>query len=341
MSLTYSSFMKPDKVYVFLTLLLLLTVFSWFTSCTHVANIANLPEVCFTGEVLPIFVNNCAISGCHDGGGRESHFSLNSYTDIMRQITPGNPDASKLYQTIIAKWTNRMPPGQPLSLQNRTIIRVWIEQGANLTTCTDTTGTGGNGGGGGGNTYVARACFSRDILPVIVSKCASTGCHDAITHREGYNYTTYSGIMSSVSAGNPSGSRLFNVINQSGGESKMPPSSSPQLTVAEIDSIGKWISYGALNENCGEVCDTINPVTFSGTIWPIIQTSCLGCHGGASPSGNVLLASYSNVATIASNGSLMNALKGSGVPQMPVGTSFSPCRIRQFEIWVNNGFLNN
>jgi hypothetical protein len=330
--------MKPDKIYLSLTFLVILTVFSWFTSCTHIANIANLPEVCFTGDVLPIFVNNCAIPGCHVGGGRESHFALNNYTEIIRRITPGKPDASSLYQSIIAKWGNRMPPGQPLSIDNRTKIRVWIEQGADSTTCTDTTGTGG---GGGGNTYVARACFSRDILPVIASKCASTGCHDATTHREGYNYTTYSSIMGSVTPGNPSGSRLYEVITLSGEESKMPPSGSPQLTVAEIDSIGKWIGYGALNENCGEVCDTINPVTFSATIWPVIQTSCLGCHSGTSPSGNILLASYSNIATVASSGTLINSLKGSGVPQMPLSGTFSACRIRQFEIWVNNGFLNN
>ena len=87
--------------------------------------------------------------------------------------------------------------------------------------------------------------------------------------------------MRLVSPGNPANSRLYSIINSGSGESKMPPASSPQLSVAEIDSIGKWIGYGALNENCGEVCDTINPVTFSA------------------------------------------------------------CRIRQFEIWINNGFLNN
>jgi hypothetical protein len=336
--------MKPDKIYLFLSLLVLLSIFSWVTSCTHVANIATLPEVCFTGDVLPIFQNSCAISGCHDGSGRESHMSLSSYADIIRDITPGNPNSSKLYQVIIAKWGNRMPPSQPLSLENRTKIRVWIEQGANLTTCTDTTGTGatgGTGGTGGTTPSVTRACFTRDILPVIVSRCATTSCHDAVTHRSGYNYTTYSGILGSVSLGNAGSSRLYRAITASSGESKMPPSNSPQLTVAEIDSIGKWIGYGALNENCGEVCDTINPVTFSGTIWPAIQTSCVGCHSGSSPSGNILLASYNNVAVVASNGVLINSLKGTGVPQMPVGSSFSSCRIRQFEIWIKNGYLNN
>jgi hypothetical protein len=332
--------MKPDRIYLFLSMLLLFTVFSWVTSCTHVANIANLPEICFTGEVLPIFVNNCAMTGCHNGGsGRESRMALNNYADIVREITPGNPNSSRLYQAIISKWGNLMPPKQALSLENRTKIRVWIEQGATQTTCPDVTGTTGTPGVKD-STYVARACFTRDILPVIISRCATPLCHDAVSHREGYNYTTYAGIMGSVSPGVPGSSRLYRVIT-SGGESKMPPANNPPLTAAEIDSIGKWISYGALNENCGEKCDTINPITFSGTIWPIVQSSCLGCHSGTAPSGNVLLASYNNIATLASNGTLISSLKGTGVPQMPVGSTFSACRIRQFEIWIKNGYLNN
>lgn len=264
--------------------------------------------------------------------------ALSTYADISRGVTAGNPDASNIYQAIIAKWVNRMPPSKPLSLENREKIRIWIEQGANQTTCSDVTGNTGNPGE---TPYVSRACFSRDILPVIASKCASTGCHDAATHKEGYNYTSYTNIFNSVTAGNPGTSKLYKVITIATGESKMPPTGKPQLTTAEKDSINHWIAYGALNENCGEVCDTINPVTFSGTIWPIMQSSCSGCHSGTTPSGNVLIASYSNVATIASNGTLMKSLNGTGVTKMPVGTTFSSCRIRQFQIWVNNGFLNN
>ena len=329
--------MKPDKIYLSLALLIILTAFSWFTSCTHVANIANIPEVCFTADVLPIFVNNCAMSGCHDGGGRESRMTLNNYADIIRTVTAGNPNASRSYQAIIAKsGENMMPPGQPISLTNRTLIRIWIEQGAGETTCPGSPGTGGGGG-----TYVARACFTRDILPVILSRCATTGCHDANAGSELSSFTTYANIKSSVSPGNPSQSRLYTVIKLSSGESKMPPANRPQLTVAEIDSIGKWISYGALNETCGEVCDTINPVTFSGTIWPIMQTSCTGCHTGSAPGGGIALANYANVQTVAANGSLMNSLRGNGVSLMPKGSSFSACRIRQFDMWVKNGALNN
>ena len=331
--------MKLDKIYLFISLLLFFAVFSWLTSCTHVANIANMPEVCFTGDVLPIFVNNCAIAGCHDGAGRESRMPLNNYADIVREITPGNPNGGRLYQTIIAKWINKMPPRQPLSLENREKIRIWIEQGAiESSAACPTTITGVNGGG---TPPVTRACFTRDILPVILSRCATTGCHDGAAGGERRSFTTYANISSSVSPGNPSQSSLYKVITITSGESKMPPASSPQLSVSEIDSIGKWIGYGALNENCGEVCDTINPVTFSGTIWPIMQTACTGCHIGTSPGGGIAIANYANVQTIAANGSLMNSLRGNGVSQMPKGSSFSACRIKQFDIWVKNGALNN
>lgn len=331
--------MKLDKIYLFISLLLFFAVFSWLTSCTHVANIANMPEVCFTGDVLPIFVNNCAIAGCHDGAGRESRMPLNNYADIVREITPGNPNGGRLYQTIIAKWINKMPPRQPLSLENREKIRIWIEQGAiESSAACPTTIIGGNGGG---TPPVTRACFTRDILPVILSRCATTGCHDGAAGGERRSFTTYANISSSVSPGNPSQSSLYRVITITSGGSKMPPASSPQLSVAEIDSIGKWIGYGALNENCGEVCDTINTVTFSGTIWPIMQTSCTGCHIGTSPGGGIAIANYANVQTIAANGSLMNSLRGTGVSVMPKGSAFTACRIRQFDMWVKNGALNN
>jgi mono/diheme cytochrome c family protein len=147
--------------------------------------------------------------------------------------------------------------------------------------------------------------------------------------------------MTAVSPGNPNNSKLYEVIKFASGEGKMPPTGNPQLTAIEIDSIRAWISYGALNQDCGEICDTINPVTFSGTIWPIMQTSCAGCHSGASPSAGVTLTNYANVAAVISNGSLLNSLKGNGVTKMPLGGSFSVCRIRQFEIWITNGYLNN
>jgi hypothetical protein len=122
--------MKPDKISISLSFLIILAAVSWITSCTHNADLTGLPEVCFDRDVLPIYTISCAYGGCHDGKG-ESGRALDNYIDIVSTVVPGNPGASSSYQAIIAKrGENMMPPGQPISLDNRTMIRVWIEQGA-------------------------------------------------------------------------------------------------------------------------------------------------------------------------------------------------------------------
>jgi hypothetical protein len=128
--------MKPDKINLSLSFLIILAIVSWITSCTHNADLTGLPEVCFERDVLPIYTNSCAIPGCHDGKGGESGAALNNYNDIVSTVVPGNPDASSSYQAMISKWGgNLMPPGQPISLDNRTMVRVWIEQGATNPHC--------------------------------------------------------------------------------------------------------------------------------------------------------------------------------------------------------------
>jgi hypothetical protein len=122
--------MKSDKIYFSLALLFTLTTVSWISSCTHKADITYLPKICFKRDVLPIYSNSCAIPGCHDGTG-ESRWALDNYLDIRGTVVPYNPEASQSYKAITATWgENKMPPDRPVSLENRTIIRLWIEQGA-------------------------------------------------------------------------------------------------------------------------------------------------------------------------------------------------------------------
>lgn len=104
-------------------------------SCTHNPDLQDVPEICFESEVLPVFLNNCALSGCHDGSG-EPDLVLNSYTNIMEGIKAGDPNGSEIYKSITkTSGEDKMPPDQPLSTDNRTIIRLWIEQGAKETLC--------------------------------------------------------------------------------------------------------------------------------------------------------------------------------------------------------------
>lgn len=105
-------------------------------SCVHdLPNVKDMPTVCFTSEVLPIFKGSCAMSGCHDSKTAESGLVLDNYSSIMQAITAGDAKNSEAYQVIVAKWFNAMPPDKPISQDARTLIRIWIDQGAKNTTC--------------------------------------------------------------------------------------------------------------------------------------------------------------------------------------------------------------
>lgn len=115
-------------------------------SCKHKGVPADqMPEICFTEQVLPIFLNNCGTKGCHDGNGNrsESGYAFTDYASIMKAISPGSASNSKAYQSMISSF-NLMPPNNALSTNNRTIIRLWIEQGAKETSCGTTKSSGIN-----------------------------------------------------------------------------------------------------------------------------------------------------------------------------------------------------
>lgn len=91
-------------------------------------------------------------------------------------------------------------------------------------------------------------------------------------------------------------------------------------------------------------CDLSN-VTFSGTLKPIIQASCLSCHSNSTASssgGGIRLENYADVKSSAS-GRLMGAVNHlSGYVAMPQGGGkLTDCEISQLQKWIDNGMLNN
>jgi mono/diheme cytochrome c family protein len=204
------------------------------------------------------------------------------------------------------------------------------------TTCRDT-GTNNNGG------YVnPRACFQRDILPVLLSGCGISGCHDATTKAGDYVFIDYATTLKSLKPGDPDESEIYEKITEKDLNDRMPPAGYDPLPPAQIDSIYQWILYGALNEECGQACDTTSVITWSEHIWPIIGSNCRGCHSGASPSGNIPLTSYTQVSAIAANGKLTGVLRATGGnQQMPPSGALPFCSIRQIELWVESGYQNN
>lgn len=103
----------------------LLTITLITSSCKHEGiPVDQLKQVSFS-EVLPIFTTNCA--SCH--GQKGEGFALTDYSSILRSVEPGNSSKSKVYQAITSTF-NLMPPNNPLTASQRTLIRIWIDQGA-------------------------------------------------------------------------------------------------------------------------------------------------------------------------------------------------------------------
>lgn len=184
--------------------------------------------------------------------------------------------------------------------------------------------------------------FQNKVLPLINSSCAMSGCHDAITHKDGVNLTTYGNIMATggVRPGNPANSKLYKVLNETGGD-RMPPPPAAAFTQAQKDVIYKWIQQGAKNNACND-CDT-SVFTYSGAVAPLMNTYCKGCHNPSSPGGGIDVSTYAGVRSIALNGKLIGSIKHQvGFIAMPQGsTKLSDCKTEQVQKWVTAGSPNN
>jgi len=98
------------------------------------ADIENLRTICFDTEILPIFQAGCATTDCHGAAAREG-YRLDHYAGIMRGVVPGNSGSSPVYRAITTRWENHMPPESVIRTEDRMLIRIWIDQGAEETIC--------------------------------------------------------------------------------------------------------------------------------------------------------------------------------------------------------------
>ena len=188
--------------------------------------------------------------------------------------------------------------------------------------------------------------FEQQILPLLISNCTSSGCHNATDQADGVNLTTYEKVIETadVRAFNLSGSDLYEVITETDPEDRMPPLPRAPLSSAAISLISEWILQGAENESCseGSGCNTTD-VSFGTTVAPIIQTKCQGCHSGGQPSGGLSLVGYTNIRTVALSGQLYGVLvPEQGFPAMPQGGNRLPqCEIDQIKSWIDAGAMEN
>lgn len=191
--------------------------------------------------------------------------------------------------------------------------------------------------------------FVNDVYPIFIGSCAIVGCHDAASHKAGMILSTYSGIMNAhiTSVANPWGSDLIDVVTETNPSNRMPEPPLPPLTTDQIDLLVKWQQQGALNNACTE-CDTA-AVTYSGSIVPILNAYCIGCHDHSTPAASIDLTVYAGGATtegvsdVAADGRLSGSvLFEAGFSAMPQGgIQLSDCLVDQIVSWVDAGYPND
>lgn len=182
--------------------------------------------------------------------------------------------------------------------------------------------------------------FEQQILPLLISNCAVPGCHDHGTDdNDGIQIVSYGSLMQSGIVQNGD---LWDAINDNDPDDRMPQPPQNPLTPEQIALIGQWIEQGAQNNSCVSGCDTTN-VTYSGTIVPLVQNRCLGCHSGGSPQGGLNFGSWAVLNTVAMDGRLAGAIQHQSpyTSMPPSGPMLPQCRIDQVLAWIQDGAPNN
>lgn len=222
-------------------ILLFITVTIVFLSCQHAPYVLPAdqrngdPSICFEGDILPIFISNCAKSGCHSSTstGEGSDWLFDNYDDIMKRgIVPGNPAASKIYQVIAGTAGPQMPPKSEPSLAQSQIdlISKWIAAGAvNGTNCPSLCDT---------SVYT----YSGAVKPLMQSYCA--GCHySGASAVGGVTLDNYADVVTAAS----DSAMLLGSIRHTLGYPQMPQAGI-KLSDCQVTQIEKWIKNGMQND---------------------------------------------------------------------------------------------
>ena len=188
--------------------------------------------------------------------------------------------------------------------------------------------------------------FNAQILPILKSNCAFSGCHDAASANDDVILESYNSVTGTadVQPFNLNDSEFYEVLVEDNPEKKMPPPPAKSLTTEQVSLIAQWILQGAEDLACDQdtMCVT-NDMSFQNDVFPILETHCVGCHSGDSPSGGALLENYEGVKSAAEAGRIYGVISWSqGFVQMPQGQDqLDDCKVMKIKAWIDEGALDN
>ncbi len=190
------------------------------------------------------------------------------------------------------------------------------------------------------DTYGPNACFTEDVLPIFVSNCTMSGCHNGKDKKANLDLSNYDGIMQGVKPKHPLFSSVYKVIH--GNNPSMPEKPFPKLNTKDVNTIKLWIDMGASNTSNCSMCDT-NNFTYALRVKTIMDMWCVGCHNSSSAGGGYDLSSYSGVVYAITNNKLLGSIQHSpGYVSMPQsGPKLQQCEISAIEKWIETGYPNN
>ena len=85
-------------------------------------------KVSYKTDVAPLLKDAC--SSCHAGAKKKAGLDVTSYDSLMKFVKAGDPDKSKLHNSLLGKGAKLMPPKNPLAEDQIAVIKAWIAAGA-------------------------------------------------------------------------------------------------------------------------------------------------------------------------------------------------------------------
>jgi hypothetical protein len=79
-------------------------------------------------DVAPLLKDAC--SSCHSGVRAKARLDVTSYDSLMKFVKAGDPNKSKLHNSLLGKGAKMMPPKNPLADDQIATIKAWIAAGA-------------------------------------------------------------------------------------------------------------------------------------------------------------------------------------------------------------------